>query len=93
VRLEDIVADASKALTPVLSSLGVEDHAALSTPTWNGLPLQDIYPWGTIRRATPDANRATAAELSAEEHAEVARAAWQYLDVFDYGDFARMRAS
>lgn len=93
VRLEDIVAGARKALAPVLSSLGVADHAALSTPTWNGLPLQEVYPWGTIRRATPDANRGTAAELSTEEHREVARAGWQYLDVFDYGDFVRMRAS
>ncbi|TGQ72580.1 sulfotransferase [Mesorhizobium sp. M00.F.Ca.ET.186.01.1.1] len=92
VRLEDIVSDARKALAPVLSALGIEDHAALSAPTWNGLALQEVYPWGTIRRATPEANRATAAELSPQEHAKVAEAAWQYLDVFDYGDFARMRA-
>ncbi|MDX8524802.1 sulfotransferase [Mesorhizobium sp. MSK_1335] len=93
VRLEDIVSDARKALAPVLTALGIDDHAALSIPTWNGLALREVYPWGTIRRATPDANRATAAELSAEEHTRVADAAWQYLDVFDYGDFARMRAS
>ncbi|RVD36789.1 sulfotransferase [Mesorhizobium sp. M4A.F.Ca.ET.020.02.1.1] len=91
VRLEDVVSDARKALAPVLSALGIDDHAALSAPTWNGLALREVYPWGTIRRATPQANRATAAELSVEEHAKVAEAAWQYLDVFDYGEFARMR--
>jgi hypothetical protein len=88
VRTEDVMADSRRALAPVLCALGLEDDAALATPSWNGAPLQEIYPWGTIRRATPEANRATAAELSAETRAEIARMTWQYLDVFDYRGFA-----
>jgi hypothetical protein len=68
---------------------GIEPAASLERPSWNGSPLENIYPWGTIRSATPEANRATADELSASEQAEVRTRAWQYLDVFDYKDFLR----
>lgn len=88
IRTEDVMADPQAALATVLRALGLEDDPALATPSWNGTPLQEIYPWGTIRQATPEANRATAAELGAETRAEIARMTWQYLDVFDYRDFA-----
>ena len=88
IRTEDVMADPQAALATVMRALGLEDDPALATPSWNGTPLQEIYPWGTIRQATPEANRATAAELGAETRAEIARMTWQYLDVFDYRDFA-----
>lgn len=88
VRAEDVMEDPRRALAPVCRALGLVDDPALETPSWNGVPLPEIYPWGTIRRATPAANKSAAAELSAEEHAQVALASWQYLDVFDYQDFA-----
>ena len=68
--------------------LGLQDSVSLETASWNGEALQEIYPWGTIRRATPEANRATAAELPAADREEIRRMAWQYLDVFDYASFA-----
>lgn len=87
VRAEDVMIDAVRALTPVLGALGIEPADALRTPSWNGTPLAEVYPWGTIRKATPEANRATAAELSAAERAEVGRWAWQYLETLDYKGF------
>jgi hypothetical protein len=51
------------------------------------MPLGEVYPWGTIRTATPAANRATAMELSEAERAEVRSWAWQYLETFDYASF------
>jgi hypothetical protein len=48
--------------------------------------LGEVYPWGTIRRATPEANLATAAELSEAEREEIRRRTWQYLDVFEYDE-------
>ncbi len=53
-------------------------------PSWNGTPLEEVYPWGTIRRATPEQNLATARELTDAERSEIRAATWQYLDVFDY---------
>jgi hypothetical protein len=87
VRTEDVMADPRGTLAPVLARLGLDDAPSLERPTWNGSPLDEVYPWGTIRRATPEANLATARELSPAERDEVGQRAWQYLDVFDYRDF------
>ena len=87
VRAEDVMADSQATLGAVCERLGLERAASLRTPTWNGTELQEVYPWGTIRRATPEANKATAEELSARERDEVRARAWQYLDVFDYKSF------
>ncbi len=57
------------------------------TPSWNGTALEEVYPWGTIRRATPEANRATAAELSAASASEIRERARHYLEAFDYASF------
>ena len=88
VRAEDVMADPRGTLSKVLDQMGLDgDHAALETPTYNGQAIGEVYPWGTIRRATAQANRATAQELSAGEQEQIRRLAWQYLDVLNYNDF------
>jgi hypothetical protein len=87
VRAEDVMADPHKTLSAVLAKLGLEPAESLRQPTWNGTVLQEVYPWGTIRKANPQANKATAEELSAAERAEVRARTWQYLEVFDYKSF------
>ena len=87
VRAEDVMADPRGTLGPICEQLGLSAAESLATPSWNGAPLEQIYPWGTIRTATPEANRATAAELTAEEQAAIREYTWQYLDVFDYRNF------
>jgi hypothetical protein len=89
VRAEDVMADPYKTLGAVCGALGLEAADSLRTPSWNGSPLEEIYPWGTIRKATPAQNLATANELSPEEQSEVRAYAWQYLDTFDYRSFLR----
>jgi hypothetical protein len=88
VRLEDVVADPSAALAPVCAALGIDaTSATLRAPTWNGHALDEVYPWGTIRTATPAANRETAARLSHDERAEVGRLAGPWLELLGYQDF------
>ncbi len=87
VRAEDVMSDPHGSLGAICERLGLARADSLRTPSWNGEPLDEIYPWGTIRRATPEANRATALELSQPERDEVRRRAWQYLEVFDYKNF------
>lgn len=87
VRAEDVMADSYKTLTPVLAKLGLEPAESLRQPTWNGTVLQEVYPWGTIRKANPAANKATAEELSPQERSEIRMRTWQYLEVFDYQSF------
>lgn len=84
VRTEDLMADPAATLTPVCQALGLDADPALDAPSWNGIELEEVYPWGTIRRATPEQNLATAAELSAEERDEVGARAFQYLDALGY---------
>jgi hypothetical protein len=87
VRAEDVMSDPLKTLGNVCEKLGLEVADSLKIPSWNGRALEEVYPWGTIRRATPDANLATAKELSDQEQAEIRAHSWQYLDVFDYQSF------
>ena len=67
--------------------LGLERADTLARPSWNGEELAEVYPWGTIRKATPETNRATAEELSDEERDEVRRRAGLYLEKLGYDDF------
>jgi hypothetical protein len=87
VRLEDVVADPAETLGELCDTLGLERASSLQVPSWNAEPLEEVYPWGTIRTATPDANRATAAELSRDEIDAIRARTWQYLDVLGYTDF------
>ncbi len=86
-RAEDVMGDPLRALGAVCAKLGLERADSLKTPTWNSIPLEEIYPWGTIRRATPQANRASAEGLTTQEREDIRARAWQYLDVFDYKSF------
>ena len=86
VTAEDVMADAVAALGPVCRALGLEVLDSLATPSWNGESLDQVYPWGTIRSATPEANLATAHELSADEVEHVRAGAWPYLDELGYSD-------
>jgi hypothetical protein len=87
VRLEDVLADPVGTLGAICENLGARAAATLGEPTWNGGPLEEVYPWGTIRRATPAANKATAEELSTEEIERVRVWTEPYLDVFGYTEF------
>ena len=88
VRLEDVLESPAAALRSVLDGLGVDVNApSLGAPSWNGQPLTEVYPWGTIRTATPEANRLTAAELSAEEHEQIRVRAGAWLGQLGYSDF------
>ena len=87
VRLEDVVAAPLETLGAVCERIGVGPDEALSEPSWNGDPLEEIAPWGTIRTPTVAANRATADELTVEEQDAIAAHAWEYIEAFDYAGF------
>jgi hypothetical protein len=87
VRLEDVLGDPVRTLGAVCARLGLDAADSLSRPTWNGTELQEVYPWGTIRTATPEANAATARELRPDQVEEIRVRARPYLDAFDYTSF------
>lgn len=88
VRVEDVMADSVGTLGAVCDKLGIDPKAdSLAQPTWNGNVLEEVYPWGTLRKVTPDVNKATAVGLSDQEKADIRAYTWQYLDTFDYTSY------
>ncbi len=87
VRAEDVMADPMRSLGAVCQALGLDPAESLEAPSWNGKELESVFPWGTIRETTPDSNRSTAKELSADERAAVRLYAHQYLEIFNYDTF------
>ncbi len=87
VRAEDIMRDSKQTLGEVCATLGLETPDSLAKPTWNGGELKEVYPWGTIRVPTPEANLATARELNAAQIDEIRQRARHYLEALDYKDF------
>jgi hypothetical protein len=87
VRVEDVLENPTSALAPVCRAIGIDPAALNPVPTWNGTVLDEVYPWGTIRKANSAANRETAEELSAEERDRVRDAAGGYLTSFSYENF------
>ena len=87
VRYEDVIEAPRETLGRICAKLGLEASDGLETPTWNRNPLEEVYPWGTIRRASPAANKITAEELSGEEIAKIRVWADHYLEVFNYTAF------
>jgi hypothetical protein len=71
VRFEDLVADPAKTMEGLLKRLGLPMSEHCLHPSFNGVKLEQVYPWGTIRVPTPDANMATANELTAEQKREM----------------------
>jgi hypothetical protein len=87
VRAEDVMADSVGTLGAVCEKLGLRVSDTLGAPSWNGRELDQVYPWGTIRAPTPEANLATAQELDDDEQAEVRDRAHDYLEALGYESF------
>ena len=87
VRTEDVMRDPQATLGALCETLGLRAAPSLGTPSWNGTELGEVYPWGTIRTATPEANHATAGELTGEEQEEIRDRAFDLLGPLGYGDF------
>ena len=84
LRFEDLIADPVAVLSVFLKKIGIGSSPALAKPSWNGKVLEQVYPWGAIRTPTPEANRATADELSAAEKEEIRVRAGPLLKAFAY---------
>ncbi len=87
VRTEDVMRAPKATLGTVCETLGLESSDSLAQVTWNGNALKEVYPWGTIRTPTPEANLATARELTSAQVEEIRTRARPYLEAFDYNSF------
>ena len=87
IRFEDIVEDPEGVLGNVCQAVGVGVEPSLRRPSWNGTPLREVYPWGTIRTPTRDANLATAKELGRDQAEAIRRRTGHLLKHFGYEAF------
>ncbi len=87
LRIEDVLANPRQALGQLCRQMGVEPSDSLDKVSWNGQVLTEVYPWGTIRTPTPEANRKTAQELTRAQIDEIRVRAHPYLEAFDYKNF------
>jgi len=80
VHYEDLVRDPVATLFPVCEGVGVVNNdRALSYPTWNGIRLDEVFPWGTIKEPSEKANFDIAYSLNKEEIAEIQYRTEDYL--------------
>ncbi|MEN9558274.1 MAG: hypothetical protein RL141_643 [Candidatus Parcubacteria bacterium] len=89
VKFEDIVANPVDVLGGVLARMGCGSSPTLAAPSWNGKVLDQVYPWGTVRIPTPEANLATAAELPAADVDEIYARTHRWIVEFGYEGIAR----
>jgi hypothetical protein len=87
VRFEDLVGNKEQTIRTLLDGLGLEFSEKCLAPSFNGVTLENIVPWGTIRTATVQENVATANELTDEQKAQVRQITAVTHRIFGYDDF------
>ena len=89
VRFEDLVSDTENTMRQVANCLGVEFHESFLQPSWNGEKMEQVYPWGTVRTPTPEANIATMNELNSNQKNEIASYCSVMIERLGYADFMK----
>jgi hypothetical protein len=84
LRYEDLIRNPREALEAIGKRVGFGPSPTMTWPSWHGKRLREVHPWGTIRTPTPQANRATALELSEAEKSEVRLRTRFFLGEFGY---------
>ncbi len=88
VRFEDLVADKRRVMDGLMASLGLPLSDKVYAPSFNGKDLSaDLRPWGAIAQSTPEANLATAHELSDEVKGKILMESHVMLGLYGYNDF------
>jgi hypothetical protein len=87
LRFEDLIADPQSALGKLCGQLGISFSETCLYPSWNGVRLEQVYPWGTIRIPTTQANQATMNELSRDEKARIKSLSIVMQRLLGYADF------
>ncbi|MGQ0591419.1 MAG: sulfotransferase family protein [Gammaproteobacteria bacterium] len=87
VRFEDLVTNPEQEMQRLLQAMGLPMSEECLYPSFNKVRLDQVYPWGTIRTPTAEANVATANELSAEQKRRVRAEAAVMMDLLGYRAF------
>lgn len=72
VFFEEIAGDTEATMYKLLDKLGLPRSDKVLYPSFNGVKMEQVYPWGTVRFLTTEANVATANELSQDQSERIA---------------------
>lgn len=92
LRYEDLLVDPAYMLNKLsrLLELDVTDHfGADASPSFNRTPMKEVYPWGTIKTPTTEANLATARELSRDEYSRIYTETKPILEICGYTELGQ----
>ncbi len=87
LRFEDLVANPEAAMRDLAKKMGIAYNESMTYASWNGKKMEQVYPWGTVRTPTPEANFATANELNAAQKTELASIAGVMVNLLGYSDY------
>ncbi len=93
LRFEDLVADPKAAMTKLCAQLDLSFSDTCLHPSWNGGRLEEVYPWGTIRTPTPEANIATMNLLNDDEKARIESLSIVMQRLLGYEQFCPVRST
>ena len=84
VHYEDLVDDMKGEMSVLLDNLGLPWSDTALYPSFNGVKMDQVFPWGTIKTPTLEANNATIHELSKEQMDAIYRECAVMLPHFGY---------
>lgn len=85
VFFEDLIEDKKKVMDSLMGKLKLPISDRVYYPSFNGRDISgSIFPFGTIRHATPEANMATAKELSPEQTDQITAECGVMLKILGY---------
>lgn len=87
VRYEDLIANKQQVMDGLVTSLGLPLSDKVYYPSFDSKPLEQVYPWGTIKTPTSEANLATAHELIDDIKGKVLIESHVLIGMLGYNDF------
>lgn len=88
LKYEDLVENPKKALSGICAKLEIKFNDSMLYPSWNGKDISgNIYPWGTIKKATTHANIQAMKSLSDDEREQIRTNSSIICKVLGYDDF------
>jgi hypothetical protein len=87
LKYEHLVLKPKSILDDLLSDLRLDPFTSEPRPSFNRKSLETVFPWGTIKHATEEANLATARELTKEQMEAIYMECGLAVEQWSYGPF------
>lgn len=83
-KTEKLFEEKEATMRALLSCLGLSWSEKVLYPSFNGVELPTMYPWGTLKTPTTEVNLATANELSRDHKSKISAECGYMLQIWDY---------